>query len=1018
VASDQLQLPAVAAPGNKPAPVKPPPQASPKPAEAPPEFEAMQSRGVSSPLLRPPTRTAVVTTNERLRVPDNYGNLQGSTLSGILAQLDKGQPEFWSELVQFALTTDDHLRSCYDTRITRVVQAEYQIVPNEFGNETQAALAAELVNEQLARVKQWRGFMRNALHAEALGFSCNEIMWARDAVSTQVYPETIRGVHPRRFRFDEQWVPRLYDRGQRRFTGKAGSTFQRYGEALNPSGWITHIGSGVGGYPNSAGYMRSGIWHWMFKRWVEGYYIGFIEKYGSGRAHGQVPKGATDEVRRKALAALENWANDGFAVLEEGSTIVIDDMSAATSSETAHAQYIGYIERVHTKLVLGTSDAADPGQNGSQAAVGARTGATMDPRMVSDGLSLCDTLHDQLFYWICYFNRHLFDGGNMPPVPRMQFKTASDEAKTDVQDLAEQNAADGSQPGPSSSTQVQVPGALASALPGQQAGGAPQAHPGQAATPGVAPTPGQTQPAVMPGNGAPSASIPEAIAANGGKAADAAMNGAQVKSMMDIVAAAAANEIPRDAAVAIIKRAFMLDQAAADEVLGSVGKGFVPPTPDAQPGMPGIPGAGAPPTPSPQDNASPPAPPGAAATTDKPKAASALTEQDEIQMSAQQADLTPEEEDQIADVVASYRSGEKDFKSALDLLAETSLTWKEAQVLLADEDGAPSQMTTSFADAWAMKFNPSQPRDADGKFASGGGGGAVGQKAPINSAQRAKLEASLEPKRKAALEKLKAKVAAKGQGKAPQAKPPAAPAPDAQKAIAQPEPAKPAAPAPNAPQAAAKNPPAKVAPGVSEMADRLFGKKMSSEDLDELAGLKAQLPDGHTMEASLSKLSSKEIYVRGKIKNANGEEVGSFLRNISPDRAGGVRVYHEEFFLDDAAQNSGIGKHVFNSQIDAYQKHGISTVTLDADKVGKYVWSKAGFDWEKGTSERIRARLNDHLTKKFGKETAKKISATVKTPQDIASIVVGKERVGKDFLIGLDETIPGMHQSPAKIKRL
>lgn len=427
-----------------------------------------------------------------MRVPDNYGNLQGSTLSGILAQLDKGHPEHWSELVQFALTTDDHLRSCYDTRITRVVQAEYQIVPNEFGKPDQAELAADMVNEQLARVKKWREFMRNALHAEALGFSCNEIMWARDGITTQVYPETIRGVHPRRFRFDEQWVPRIYDRGTRRFKGKAGSTFTRYGEALNPSGWITHIGSGVGGYPNSAGYMRSGIWHWMFKRWVEGYYIGFIEKYGSGRAHGVVPKGATNEVRQKALAALENWAADGFAVLEDGSNIVIDSMDAATSSDTAHAQYIGYIERVHTKLVLGTSDAADPGQNGSQAAVGARTGATMDPRMVADGLSLCDTLHDQLFYWICYFNRHLFEGGNVPPVPRMQFKTASDEAKTDVQDLAEQNMADGMQPGQNASTQVQVPGALDSALqPGaEQQSGAPEpAAMVKMADPVVAPTP-------------------------------------------------------------------------------------------------------------------------------------------------------------------------------------------------------------------------------------------------------------------------------------------------------------------------------------------------------------------------------------------------------------------------------------------------------------------------------------------------------------------------------------------------
>ena len=60
------------------------------------------------------------------------------------------------------------------------------------------------------------------------------------------------------------------------------------------------------------------------------------------------------------------------------------------------------------------------------------------------------------------------------------------------------------------------------------------------------------------------------------KAADAALNSAQVSSMVDVVVKVATGELPRDAAKAIIKRAFLVDDAGADEILGSAGAGFEP----------------------------------------------------------------------------------------------------------------------------------------------------------------------------------------------------------------------------------------------------------------------------------------------------------------------------------------------------------------------------------------------------------------------------------------------------------
>ena len=61
--------------------------------------------------------------------------------------------------------------------------------------------------------------------------------------------------------------------------------------------------------------------------------------------------------------------------------------------------------------------------------------------------------------------------------------------------------------------------------------------------------------------------------------ADTALNGAQVASLVEIVRAVAAGQVPRDAAQAIIAQAFRVTAAQADAMLGEAGRGFVPTAP-------------------------------------------------------------------------------------------------------------------------------------------------------------------------------------------------------------------------------------------------------------------------------------------------------------------------------------------------------------------------------------------------------------------------------------------------------
>jgi phage gp29-like protein len=87
-----------------------------------------------------------------------------------------------------------------------------------------------------------------------------------------------------------------------------------------------------------------------------------------------------------------------------------------------------------------------------------------------------------------------------------------------------------------------------------------------------------------PAPGTPDDSTAPAAADSGEtKAADTALNGAQVSSLLEVIAQVVNGQLPRDTAVQIVMVAFNLDQATADKLLGDVGRGFAPAVPAPPP---------------------------------------------------------------------------------------------------------------------------------------------------------------------------------------------------------------------------------------------------------------------------------------------------------------------------------------------------------------------------------------------------------------------------------------------------
>jgi hypothetical protein len=158
--------------------------------------------------------------------------------------------------------------------------------------------------------------------------------------------------------------------------------------------------------------------------------------------------------------------------------------------------------------------------------------------MVEDGQALAETLRYALFRALCFYNLHKLGVSNIElvPLPEMRLKTAADEVKTDKSDRAAEIRSDEDEGGV-----VADPAAADSGEPAEQ----------------------------------PAADV---------NVQQQALNGAQVTSLIDLVAKVANGEIPRASAVEIAILAFQVDRVTAERVLGAAGtEAFEPKSDDTAP---------------------------------------------------------------------------------------------------------------------------------------------------------------------------------------------------------------------------------------------------------------------------------------------------------------------------------------------------------------------------------------------------------------------------------------------------
>lgn len=438
---------------------------------------------------------------------------------------------------------DDQVKATLDQRRQAVVAREWVVEPG--GDRPIDISAADDLRLQLTKI-QWDRACERMLYGTFYGFAAGECMWGhRDG---KVVLEDIRVRRQRRFGFAPDGSLRLL------------TTSQPTGESVpDRKFWVWNTGGESDDDPYGLGLAHWLYWPTLFKRGGVKFWMIFLEKFGQPTAVGKYRPNASAEEKRRLLEAVGAIQTDAGMILPE--TMLVELLEAARSGTADYEVLCTRMDKAISKVVLGQTMTTDDGASLSQSQVhwDVRQGLVK-----ADADALCASFNAGPAAWLTDWN---WPGAATPQVWRTFPDDASLRGRAETEALIAQMGWR-----PTKKHVTDTYGGEWEELPSSpdQGGGWP------------APT--------MPT--APGRDALDDVATE--KAADTALNGAQVSSLVAIVSAVAAGEIPRDAAVTIIGRSFQVDDATAERMLGNAGRGFRPASQTAfaeratEPGIDGV----------------------------------------------------------------------------------------------------------------------------------------------------------------------------------------------------------------------------------------------------------------------------------------------------------------------------------------------------------------------------------------------------------------------------------------------
>ena len=307
--------------------------------------------------------------------------------ASILRSAAEGEWEAFLEVAEEMEERDAHYQAVLSVRKRQV--AQLPITVEAASDEPQHEEHADFIRRWLKR-----GVLRLALFdildAIGKGFSVSEIEWHTDPRSG-IWPKRLKHVPQRWFR------PDMLDRDTPKLRGVAGED-----EDLAEHLYLLHRHPSKTGLTIRSGIAFMALWSWMLKRFSDGDWASFVERYGMPVRVGKYDPASSEEDRDVLWRAVQGIAGDTAAIIPQSMQIDFVTAMQGGSSQELHEKRARYLDEQLSKLVLGQTATTDAIAGGH--AVGQEHRLVQGDIERSDALLISATITGSLVPWIVAFN--------------------------------------------------------------------------------------------------------------------------------------------------------------------------------------------------------------------------------------------------------------------------------------------------------------------------------------------------------------------------------------------------------------------------------------------------------------------------------------------------------------------------------------------------------------------------------------------------------------------------------------
>lgn len=260
-------------------------------------------------------------------------------LLGAYDAADDGDPIDQCDIFDDRIEADAHLRSVKEQRINAVARKRWVLLPG--GDSDADVLAAELLEERLRLVPNFRATLAHQLSCNFYGYAASEIDWRRE--DGVIAPVWFENVPARRFRFDENDRPLLVTAAETR------------GAPLDAGCWW--FSAGDGRVIAASGLMRTATWWSMFKSYSVRDWLVWANRFGLPTVHGKYSKeeGSAPEDIAALKKAVQALGRDGWSVFDDTCEIVITQAQSGGKAEDVHGALTALCDQQISKLISGAT---------------------------------------------------------------------------------------------------------------------------------------------------------------------------------------------------------------------------------------------------------------------------------------------------------------------------------------------------------------------------------------------------------------------------------------------------------------------------------------------------------------------------------------------------------------------------------------------------------------------------------------------------------------------------------------